>query len=79
MSEKRRGGIGQTVCTVVQLICEVDSPQRGYVGEVAFPMPIKQVALQGFGKQNAPVVRSVHGPKEGFCPVYLRVRLELQQ
>lgn len=53
--------------TVVQLVSEVDSSQGGYVGEVALPVPVKQVALQRFGEQDAAVVWRVHGPKEGVC------------
>ena len=53
--------------TLVQFVSEVDSSQWGYVGEVALPVPVKEVSLQRFREQDPPVVRGVHGPKVGVC------------
>lgn len=42
--------------TQVQFVCEVNSSQGRDVGEIALPLPVKEVALQRFGEQDPPVV-----------------------
>ena len=51
--------------THIEYVGEVDASERRDVGEIAFPLPVKQVALQGFGEQDPAVVRGVHGPEVG--------------